>query len=549
MDSRSSVEAIELSNIQLRNSVEDDAQNESQNISSPPPAMEYPGGIKFVLITIGLVLSIFLSALDSTIIATAIPSITDEFGSIGNIAWYGSAYIITNTAFQSSWGKGYSYFPLKHTFLLAIALFEVGNIICALAPNSSTLILGRVVAGIGGGGIMTGAFIIIALTVKPDHRAAYMGVLGVTFGVSSVVGPLMGGLLTDGPGWRWCFWISLPLGFSAAATMFFFFMPPIPPREASLRERIVQIDLLGSILVTGALSCFVLCMHWSGIYHWSSPRAILAMVSFVVLMLAFFANEGFMGPKAMIQHHLLKNSAVLPNLIYIFFLAGVYFPLLYTLPVQLQSVHNESASQSGVRLIPLVLGISLVTMLSNALLTWTRRYALFLAAGAILGTAGLAKIHSLGADATTSDWIRYEILAAVGVGLALQIPMIANQTVVAATDVPAVTSLTLFVENIGTALFVAAGEAAFAQGLMASIAKNVPSVEPNKVLDVGATQIRNVFHGSELQGVLGSYLDGCKISHVIGVACGAAACVVSFGSVGTIGVREVRMRLKKVHAP
>jgi MFS family permease len=167
--------------------------------------MEYPGGIKFVLITIGLVMSIFLSALDSTIIATAIPSITDEFGSISNIAWYGSAYIITNTAFQSSWGKAYTYFSLKYTFLLAIAVFEVGNIICALAPNSSILILGRVVAGIGGGGIMTGAFIIIALTVKPETRAAYMGVLGVTFGVSSVVGPLMGGLLTDGPGWRWCF--------------------------------------------------------------------------------------------------------------------------------------------------------------------------------------------------------------------------------------------------------------------------------------------------------------------------------------------------------
>ncbi|KAF2805807.1 uncharacterized protein BDZ99DRAFT_466164 [Mytilinidion resinicola] len=329
----------------------------------------------------------------------------------------------------------------------------------------------------------------------------------------------------------------------------FFFTPPIPPREASLRERIVQIDLLGSVLVTGALACFVLCMHWSGIYHWSSPRAILTMISSIILTIAFVLNEWFMGPKAMIQHHLLKNARVLPNLIYIFFLAGVYFPLLYTLPVQLQSVHNESASQSGVRLIPLVLGISIFTMISNGLLTWWRHYALFLAAGAILGTAGLAKIHSLGADATTGDWIRYEVLAAVGVGLALQIPMIANQTVVAAADVPAVTSLTLFVENVGTALFVAAGEAAFAQGLMASIARNVPSVAPQKVLDVGATQIRSVFYGSELQGVLGSYLDGCKISHIIGVACGAAACVVSFGSVGSAGIRGIRMRLKKVHAP
>jgi hypothetical protein len=331
--------------------------------------------------------------------------------------------------------------------------------------------------------------------------------------------------------------------------MFFFFTPPIPPKEASLRERIVQMDLQGSILVTGALSCFVLSMHWSGVYSWSSPRAILSMAFFVALMFAFFANEWLMGTKAMIQHHLLRNAAVLPNLIYIFFLAGVYFPLLYTLPVQMQSVHNTTASQSGVRLIPLVLGISIFTMISNGLLTFWRQYNAFLAVGSILALAGIVKIYTLGADAAMGDWIRYEILAAVGVGLALQIPMIANQTVVEAADVSSVTSLTLFIENLGTALFVSAGEAAFTQGLMTSIAKNVPSVEPHAVLDIGATQIRQAFSGSELQGVLGSYLDGCKISHILGVACGVAACLVSFAGVGTAGVREVKMRMKKMHAP
>lgn len=170
------------------------------------PVPHYPRGVRLLLITIGLVLSIFLSALDSTIIATAIPSITTEFGSISNIAWYGSSYIITNAAFQSCWGKAYNYFPLKTTFLLAILVFEAGNVICALAPSSEVLIFGRIIAGCGGGGIMTGAFIIIALTAGPEHRAAYMGVLGVTFGCASVVGPLMGGALTDGPGWRFCFW-------------------------------------------------------------------------------------------------------------------------------------------------------------------------------------------------------------------------------------------------------------------------------------------------------------------------------------------------------
>lgn len=193
---------MELENLPGSRSPESSPASAAQDDSVP----QYPRGIKLVLITTGLMLSIFLTALDSTIISTAIPSITTEFGSISYIAWYGSAYIVTNASFQSSWGKAYQYFPLKPTFLLSILVFEIGNVICATAPSSEVLILGRIVAGMGGGGVMTGAFIMIALTAGPKYRASYMGLVGVTFGTASVVGPLLGGALTDGPGWRYCFW-------------------------------------------------------------------------------------------------------------------------------------------------------------------------------------------------------------------------------------------------------------------------------------------------------------------------------------------------------
>lgn len=188
----------------VHSDVGDLASTPGREITAPAP--QYPRGVRLFLITLGLVLSIFLSALDSTIIATAIPSITTEFGGIGDIAWYGSSYIITNASFQSCWGKAYNYFSIKTTFLLSILVFEVGNIISASSPSSGLLIFGRIISGCGGGGIMTGAFIIIALTAGPEYRAAYMGVLGVTFGCASVVGPLMGGALTDSLGWRFCFW-------------------------------------------------------------------------------------------------------------------------------------------------------------------------------------------------------------------------------------------------------------------------------------------------------------------------------------------------------
>lgn len=203
LDRAATNEAIELSAANDCASL--DAQR-TEGASGDASANEYPHGVRLIFIIIGLVLSMFLAALDQTILATAIPSITDEFGNISNIAWYGSSYVITTTAFQATWGKAYKYFNIKLAYFFSIAFFELGNVICATAPNSTVLIFGRIVAGIGGGGLQNGVFIMMALTVKPDRRAAFMGIIGFTYGIASVAGPLMGGALTDGPGWRWCFW-------------------------------------------------------------------------------------------------------------------------------------------------------------------------------------------------------------------------------------------------------------------------------------------------------------------------------------------------------
>lgn len=167
-------------------------QQEERDNAAPASGTEdgYPKGFRLVAITVALTLSIFLSALDSTIIATLIPAITNAFGSLNQIGWYGSAYAMTNAAFLSFWGKAYSYFDLKRTFVVAVFMFELGNLLCGFANSSAMLIAGRAIAGAGGAGNMTGCFIIIAYAVKPEKRPLYMGTLGVTFGVASVTGTI-----------------------------------------------------------------------------------------------------------------------------------------------------------------------------------------------------------------------------------------------------------------------------------------------------------------------------------------------------------------------
>ena len=304
-DEESAIDSINMDNINTEKEQAGDemAETTPDDANESEEAVEYPQGLSLFFIVLGLILSIFLASLDMTIVATAIPRITDELGGLDKVSWYGSAFFMTNGAFKSSWGKAYKYFPLKITFLLAFFVFEVGSLVCAVAPNSTPLIVGRAITGLAASGLGTGAYTIIAFVAEPQERAMFTGFVGVSYGIASVVGPLIGGIFADKVSWRWCFYINLPIGGISAFIILFLFHTPsnAKPVEASWREKLLQMDPLGVIMMMGAFVSFILALEYGGQAHpWNSSVVIGLLVGCAAILITFTAWEIFQGDRAMV---------------------------------------------------------------------------------------------------------------------------------------------------------------------------------------------------------------------------------------------------------
>lgn len=273
---------------------------------------KYISGLKLWTLSFGLCLTTFVIALDNTIIATAIPKITSVFNSLEDVGWYGSSYLLTTTSLQPSFGKVYTYFDVKYTYLCALIIFEVGSVICAAATSSPMFIIGRAIAGAGAAALYSGGMTIIGFSVPLRKRAIYIAALSSMFGVASVVGPILGGAFTDKLSWRWCFWINLPFGGISLAVVFFFFTNP--ERKYShlpIRTRLANIDMAGAVFLICAIVSLLLALQWGGFtYAWSDSKVWGTLLGFGLLILVFVAIQFYQKDRATIPLRVFKQRTI-----------------------------------------------------------------------------------------------------------------------------------------------------------------------------------------------------------------------------------------------
>ncbi|GKZ38418.1 hypothetical protein AbraIFM66950_010607 [Aspergillus brasiliensis] len=467
-------------------------QPESLEPEITTPTTTPPTTASTVIVIISVLLSMFLVALDRTILSTAIPQITDEFHSLTSVGWYGSAYLLTCCALQLIFGKIYTLFSVKWTLLGSILIFEASSALSGAAPNSTALIVGRAICGVGAAGIFAGVVVCIVHVVPLHKRPQIQGMFGALMGISSIVGPLIGGGFTSDVTWRWCFYINLPVGGVAMLVILIFLkIPDQPTARVPLSEKIKQFDIPGIVLLVPGIVCLLLALQWGGqIYPWNNGRVIALLTLAGILLIGFSAVQVLLPKTATLPPRIIKQRSVAAACWTTLTINCGNYIIIYFLPIYFQSIKGASASSSGIRTLPLMISMVSGSISSGILNTKIGYYTPLAIVGTCLMCVGNGLLTTLEVDTSMGKWIGYQIVYGLGLGLAFQVPNLATQASLPKRDVPTGLALMLFATLLGAAVFVSAGDNVLANQLVKRLSGvDGVDIDTGMIISGGATSL------------------------------------------------------------
>jgi EmrB/QacA subfamily drug resistance transporter len=453
-------------------------------LAAKPPGYRYTIG-RILAIYAGLMVTLLLAALDQTIVATALPQVVSDLGGLSSYSWVFTAYLLASTVTVPLYGKLGDKYGRRPLLIFAIVVFLIGSALCGLAQNMPQLVAFRAVQGIGAGGLFPLAIAVVGSIVPPRDRGRYQGLIGAVFAAASIIGPLIGGFIVDNGSWRWIFYVNLPVGGLAliviSATM---------PKRAVRTEH--SVDWLGAALLAAGTAASMLGLVWGGReYPWGSTQVVGALLAAVALLAVFGLVERQVR-EPILPFALLRNSTVSASVACAGLVAMAMFGTIAFVPLFVQGVIGTSATSSGIVLTPFMLGAVTTSILSGQIVSRTGRYRPNVLVGPLVLCAGMLLLWRMNLSTTNADAARNMVIAGVGLGMMMQVFVLAVQNSVPAREIGVGTALTQFGRSIGATIGVTVMGAIVNQGLPASVRNETVTV--HRLPPAARVQLSNALH-------------------------------------------------------
>ncbi|MFB7915126.1 MDR family MFS transporter [Streptomyces sp. NPDC056061] len=401
------------------------------------------------VVILALMITMLLAMLDNLIVGTAMPTIVGDLGGLAHLSWVVTAYTLATAASTPIWGKLGDMYGRKGIFLMSIVIFLIGSVLSGMAQDMGQLIGFRAVQGLGAGGLMVGVMAIIGDLVPPRERGKYQGMMAGVMAIAMIGGPLVGGTITDHLGWRWSFYINLPLG--AVALAMVTTVLHLPKREHARKK----VDYLGAALLTVGITAIVLVTTWGGTeYAWGSAM-IMELAAIGVVALIGFVLVETRAAEPIIPLHIFRNRNFTLMSVVGFMAGFVMFGAVLFLPLYQQAVQGASATNSGLLLLPMLLAMMFVSLIAGRVTTSTGKYKVFPILGSALMVTGLFLLSRMDTDTTRLTSGVYMAVLGAGMGFLMQITMLVAQNSVEMKDMGVASSATTLFRTLGSSFGVA----------------------------------------------------------------------------------------------